>query len=174
MSIFTRYTNRNVAHSALCLACTALTPMAAYAQAEASEDATDEIIVTATRRDLKVSDIPLSISALAQDTLITRGVRDVRDIAYVAPGLSVTSENDGEEHEVKHVRRLGRDGGDRIGGDDGLHDLHEGRVGGAGSAGSLDPIGGVGAVAFLQCRGFFWRKPFSRLEGVHKTEPDDD
>jgi iron complex outermembrane recepter protein len=104
---------RYISFSMLCLTCTALTPVAAHAQSEANPatdalDSTDEIVVTATRRDLKVSDIPLSISALPQDTLTTRGIRDSADIAYVAPGLSVISDNAGGENlSVRGIVALG-------------------------------------------------------------------
>jgi iron complex outermembrane recepter protein len=77
------------------------------ARASAAADG-DDIVVTATRRDLKVSDIPLSISALSQNTLVTRGVRDSGDIAYVAPGLSVISDNTGTENiSVRGIVALG-------------------------------------------------------------------
>jgi iron complex outermembrane recepter protein len=84
--------------STLCFAATILTPVSAHAQqtAESNEEASSgEIVVTATRRSLKLSDVPLSISAISQDTLTTLGVRDSKDIAYIAPGLSVISDNSG-------------------------------------------------------------------------------
>jgi iron complex outermembrane recepter protein len=64
---------------------------------EASVAADGEIVVTATRRDTSVQSAPISISALPADTLITRGIRSVDDIAYAVPGLSYTSNNDGTE-----------------------------------------------------------------------------
>jgi iron complex outermembrane recepter protein len=64
---------------------------------EASEAADGEIVVTATRRDTSIQSAPISISALSADTLITRGIRSVDDIAYAVPGLSYTSNNDGTE-----------------------------------------------------------------------------
>lgn len=108
----------------LCLAYGALRPVAAYAQdaakneeakkavvqdaaksdaaKKASEEANkgtfiEKIVVTASRRDLSVDDIPLSISALPQETLTTRGVRDSADLPYVAPGLAIIKDNDGTE-----------------------------------------------------------------------------
>ena len=90
------------------LATCAIAVQPVFAQAEPAPDDSDEIVVTATRRDLKVSDIPLSISALGQDTLTTRGVRDSGDIAYVAPGLSVVTDNTGTENiSVRGIVALG-------------------------------------------------------------------
>ncbi len=95
------------------LASSAMMAQPVFAQTEDApaadySDVTDEIVVTATRRDSKLKDIPLSISALAQDTLTTRGVRDSGDIAYAAPGLSVIEDNDGTETiSVRSVVALG-------------------------------------------------------------------
>jgi iron complex outermembrane recepter protein len=97
------------------LVSSAMLAQPAFAQSEqpaapaANEDIVlDEIVVTATRRNSKLSDVPLSISALAEDTLVTRGVRDSSDIAYVAPGLSVVSDNTGTENiTVRGVVGLG-------------------------------------------------------------------
>jgi iron complex outermembrane recepter protein len=124
MRSFPKLPTRAIALSPIYLACAALTPVAAYAQEaakneevkktviqeaaknEAAKKANEEaskgvfvekIIVTASRRDVEVNDIPLSISALPQDTLTKRGVRDSGDIAYVAPGLSIVKDNDGTE-----------------------------------------------------------------------------
>lgn len=116
MKLLTKFATRTIPFGVLCLASTALTSGPAQAQelAEAknldsnNENVVDEIVVTATRRDLKISDIPLSISALSQDVLVTRGVRDSADIAYVAPGLSVTSDNSGSESlSVRGIVALG-------------------------------------------------------------------
>jgi iron complex outermembrane recepter protein len=97
--------------SALCLTATMLTPLSVYAQQKADskkEISIDEIVVTATRRDLKLSDVPLSITALPQETLKTLGVRDSSDIAYIAPGLSVISGNSGSDNiAVRGVVALG-------------------------------------------------------------------
>jgi iron complex outermembrane recepter protein len=116
MTLLTKFAARTISYGVMCLASTALTSAPAQAQelAEAkkldsnNENVVDEIVVTATRRDLKISDIPLSISALSQDVLVTRGVRDSADIAYVAPGLSVTSDNSGSESlSVRGIVALG-------------------------------------------------------------------
>jgi iron complex outermembrane recepter protein len=114
MNLFSKSAAHTISFTMLCLACTALTPVQTQAQnaapvdAESDEVVLDEIVVTATRRDLKLSDVPLSISALPQDTLTTRGIRDSADIAYVAPGLSVISDNSGGENlSVRGIVAIG-------------------------------------------------------------------
>jgi iron complex outermembrane recepter protein len=108
MNMIEQFEARKISLSILCVASAAITPTAAFAQEMAGDLVNDEIVVTATRRDLKLSDVPLSITALSQDTLLTRGIRDSSDIAYVAPGLSVVSDNSGTETvSVRGVVALG-------------------------------------------------------------------
>jgi iron complex outermembrane receptor protein len=72
-------------------------PIAATAQTEAAgeEEATganlmEEIIVTATRRDESILNVPLSIAAFSQETLDIKGIRDIEDLARNTPGLSLS------------------------------------------------------------------------------------
>jgi iron complex outermembrane recepter protein len=50
-----------------------------------------EVIVTATRRDELLSNVPISVSAYTQDSLDLRGVRDFDDIARLTPGVTIDS-----------------------------------------------------------------------------------
>ncbi len=107
MNLFGTTGLRSASLAVMYLTFTAMTPVTARAQSKSvvaaapqkagavDEIVVEEIVVTATRRNLKLSDTPLSISALSQDALATLGVRDSKDIAYVVPGLSVISDNSG-------------------------------------------------------------------------------
>jgi iron complex outermembrane recepter protein len=70
------------------------TPFAAYAQdgqdAASSADA-DDIIVTATRRESPLSDVPIAVSAISGETLQNAGVTDIRELNQVSPSLFVSS-----------------------------------------------------------------------------------
>jgi outer membrane receptor protein involved in Fe transport len=57
---------------------------------ESGVPALDEIVVTAQRREEKLSDVPLSISAFSQENLDSRGVRNIDDIARLTPGITFT------------------------------------------------------------------------------------
>ncbi len=48
-----------------------------------------DIIVTATRHEESLSKVPISITALNQESLDLRGVKDIQDVARFTPGLSV-------------------------------------------------------------------------------------
>lgn len=74
-------------------------PMTAYAQQGASEDRrpgaenTDRVIVTATRREQTLNDVPLSVAAFQRNRMDTQGVRAIDDIARLTPGVTF-SRND--------------------------------------------------------------------------------
>jgi iron complex outermembrane recepter protein len=48
-----------------------------------------EIIVTATRHEESLSKVPLSVTALNQESLDLRGVKDFQDVAKFTPGVNV-------------------------------------------------------------------------------------
>lgn len=80
--------------------CTALTPMSARAQdsgaaaADPASDAADnsqlqDIVVTAQRREQKLQDVPVSVTAFGGEVLEARGIDTVKDLAHVDPSLNV-------------------------------------------------------------------------------------
>jgi len=50
----------------------------------------EEIVVTSQRREEKLQDVPISISAYTQESLDLQGVRNIDDIARLTPGVSFT------------------------------------------------------------------------------------
>lgn len=74
---------------------TLLLPNQASAQAEVANDvngdnAAGEIVVTATRQNVALSKVPISVAAYSQEKLDAQGVRRIDDIARLTPGLSLT------------------------------------------------------------------------------------
>ena len=53
--------------------------------------ALQEIVVTATRREEDISKVPISITAMTQDALDQRGIRDFSDVVRFTPGVSIDS-----------------------------------------------------------------------------------
>ncbi|WP_448586972.1 TonB-dependent receptor [Thermaurantiacus sp.] len=74
----------------LVLAAAALPGLAApaLAQADAIASVAEEIIVTARKREERLQDVPLSITAFTEETIERRGLRSVNDLADLTPGLS--------------------------------------------------------------------------------------
>ncbi len=48
-----------------------------------------EVIVTATRRSEELSKVPVSVTALTQEAMDERGIKDFQDIARFTPGISI-------------------------------------------------------------------------------------
>jgi len=66
------------------------------AATERNPDRLEEVIVTAQRRAENLQNVPVAISALTQDVLTERDIKDVADIALVAPGVSYVKVGPGE------------------------------------------------------------------------------
>lgn len=63
-------------------------PAVAAAQVVDGADDTVDIVVTATRQSESISRVPLSISAITQDSLDAKGIRSFDDVARFSPGIT--------------------------------------------------------------------------------------
>jgi len=51
----------------------------------------DDIIVTAQKREQSLQDVPIVVTTLSQEALEDAGVRDIKDLQILTPGMTVTS-----------------------------------------------------------------------------------
>jgi iron complex outermembrane recepter protein len=85
---------------------------AAFAGAEAlAADAStgpvlDEIIVTAQKRSENLQDVPISVVAISAQQIKDAGITDIRNLAILTPGLTVTSEGN-EAITTARIRGIG-------------------------------------------------------------------
>ena len=78
----------------------------ALAQDGAQED---EIIVTATRRDQALQDVPVAVTPVTAEMIENSGIRDLQDLTSVAPALQFNvSEN--ETSATARLRGIGTQG----------------------------------------------------------------
>ncbi len=77
--------------SAAILAALAGTSGVAWTQTAPSSESggLQEIVVTATRHEENLSRVPLSVTALTQESLDIRGIKDIQDVARFTPGVNV-------------------------------------------------------------------------------------
>ncbi|MBA3999673.1 TonB-dependent receptor [Brevundimonas sp.] len=68
-----------------------LTAVAATGAAAQEVTSVDEIIVTAQKREQSLQDVPIVVTSLSQQVLEDAGVRDIKDMQILTPGLTVTS-----------------------------------------------------------------------------------
>ena len=66
-------------------------------QGKASPDVSSgglaEIVVTAQKRSQSINDVPMSIAAINEDTLLERGIRNTADLDKVVPGFTSATSN---------------------------------------------------------------------------------
>ncbi len=83
------FTSR-MSHGALLALLTSLAMPAAMAQdAPGDSGALQEIMVTARKRAESLQDVPMTISAITREELNRQGIRNLRDVAKLTPGLTV-------------------------------------------------------------------------------------
>ena len=90
--------------SSLTAAVTAALYPGSYAVAqeaqEAGEHALEEVIVTATKREVSIQDIPASIQAITQEALASMGAKTMEDYARFVPSMNVVSYGSGQSTVV--------------------------------------------------------------------------
>ena len=77
---------------ALCVALAAWSPMIVHAADAGADESTgplQEIVVTATRHEESLSKVPISVTALTQEAMDIRGVKDFQDVARFTPGVDI-------------------------------------------------------------------------------------
>ncbi len=89
--IYRRRRRLIVAAGAPCAALAALLTTSASA-ADSTEAAAasglDEIVVTATRREERLQDVPISVTAFSQEKLDVEGLKSIDDLARLSPGVT--------------------------------------------------------------------------------------
>ncbi|MBW8815864.1 MAG: TonB-dependent receptor, partial [Caulobacterales bacterium] len=87
--------------SAMTVACPAIAqarePAEAASQAAPRADSAviGEVVVTARRRDERLQDVPVSVTALSAEALERSSVQELRSIGVLSPGLTFTNEGGG-------------------------------------------------------------------------------
>ena len=64
------------------------TPQSNQADEQSGRGQDQEIVVTASKREERLRDVPSAISALTSQTMETQGIKDFRDYATLVPGLA--------------------------------------------------------------------------------------
>lgn len=90
---------------ALALACLPATTFSANRDA-----LLEEVVVTATKREESIQDIPIAVSAFAGEDLTARGVHDLYGLQEVSPSISVYSSNSTSNGGTLRIRGVGTTG----------------------------------------------------------------
>jgi len=68
---------------------------------------TGNIIITATRRNQALSDVPMAVSAVTAENLRNTGATDIRQLNQIAPSLLVSSTSSESGAAVARIRGVG-------------------------------------------------------------------
>ncbi|HQR88573.1 MAG TPA: TonB-dependent receptor plug domain-containing protein [Caulobacter sp.] len=68
----------------------------------------DDIVVTARRREERLQEVPVAVTALSEEVLEEKGVRDANDLGQVAPGLSVQNTTANRNNITYSIRGQGQ------------------------------------------------------------------
>jgi len=64
-------------------------PSAPAGESSTAHGGLQEIVVTATRREEALSRVPISVTALTQEALDQKGIKDIRDMVRFTPGVTI-------------------------------------------------------------------------------------
>ena len=77
---------------------------------EADQPVIEEILVTATKREASIQDVPIAVSAYTGEDLAGRGVTDLYGLQEVSPSLAVYSSNSTSKGGNLRIRGVGTTG----------------------------------------------------------------
>lgn len=86
------------------------TAQEAPSQPAAANDFADEIIVTAQKREQSLQDVPIVVTVVNAQLLRDAGIRDIKDLTVLTPGLTVVSTAN-ETQSTALIRGVGTAGG---------------------------------------------------------------
>jgi outer membrane receptor protein involved in Fe transport len=81
--------------AAMTLRSVAVQGQARDVNAATSASGLEEIVVTATRRQERLQDVPISVSAFSQERIDSQGLRDIDSLARLAPGVNFSRNGTG-------------------------------------------------------------------------------
>jgi iron complex outermembrane receptor protein len=78
-------------HRSMMLVAASAIALSSGAAAAQEARTVDVITVTAQKREQGIQDVPVAVTAYNEELLLAAGVRDIKDLMMIAPGLNITS-----------------------------------------------------------------------------------
>jgi iron complex outermembrane recepter protein len=82
----------------------------AAAEPEPAQRGVEEIIITATKRDANIQEVPIAVSAFQGDELEARRIDEIEDLAQVSPSIHVNTSNTASAGGTLRIRGVGTTG----------------------------------------------------------------
>ena len=99
-------TLRQAVIAALAMSAATMLPASAQETSSGQGRSIETIIVTAQKREQNLQDVPIVVTAVSGQLLQDSGVKDIKDLTIVAPGLTVTSTSS-EASTTARIRGIG-------------------------------------------------------------------
>jgi outer membrane receptor protein involved in Fe transport len=97
----------------MALTCLCAVSLPAAVQAEQGQDRSvylEEIIVTATKREESIQDVPIAVTALDAQALERGGIKDLRDLSTIATSFNMNSSQTESQGSTLRIRGVGTTG----------------------------------------------------------------
>ena len=83
-------------------------PVLAQNDADSSSNLLEEVIVTATKREQSIYEVPMAVSAFTEDMIFRQGIVDITDIGKFVPNMTVTAFGGGQVSSINvWIRGIG-------------------------------------------------------------------
>ena len=81
--------------SLVVVVCLLTFPSLYSSESEAADDAVDEIVVTARKREESLLDIPESVQAIGGADIVRQNIKSLEDVGFLIPSLNLSPRADG-------------------------------------------------------------------------------
>jgi len=70
----------------------------------------EEIVITSTKREQNIQDVPIAVSAFTGDDLIARGIDEVEELEDISPSIQINTSNSASNGGTVRIRGMGTTG----------------------------------------------------------------
>ncbi len=85
-------------------------PTPAAPEAKPAQSGVEEIIITSTKRDQNIQDVPIAVSAFTGDDLVQRGIDEVEELEDISPSIQINTSNSASNGGTIRIRGMGTTG----------------------------------------------------------------
>jgi len=108
---FVRPSRGLIAVSAFALALPAFAQNAApAAEPSAAPSGVEEIVITSTKREENIQDVPIAVSAFTANDLTNRGIDEVEELEDISPSIQINTSNSASNGGTIRIRGMGTTG----------------------------------------------------------------
>jgi iron complex outermembrane receptor protein len=80
------------------------------AEPAAAPSGIEEIVITSTKREENIQDVPIAVSAFTADDLLNRGIDEVEELEEISPSIQINTSNSASNGGTIRIRGMGTTG----------------------------------------------------------------